>query len=197
MTSEQRLAVARDASAMRRARRLRVLLALGTAAVFTAGCAAAPAPDSTREYLDEQTAATVTVGPRPLVFALERPDLAVHARDYLTLVPIDVNQAGSHVQYFYGYVWSTIDKRRAGESDRVSPRFELIADGRRIPLAPVAGKPRDIGLGEPPLPPPAASAEILVSLTTREVQAFVANADVVVAVARRGDASERFALWDR
>lgn len=177
--------------------RLRVLLALGTAAILAAGCAATPAPDSAREYLDEQTAATVTVGSRPLVFALERPDLAVHARDYLTLVPVDINRAGTHAQYFYGYVWSTIDKRRAGEGDRGWPRFELIADGRRIPLVPIAGTPRGIGLGEPPLPSPTASAAVLVAPTTREVQEFVARADVVVAVAHREDASERFALWNR
>ena len=68
--------------------------------------------DGEREYLDEKTAATVTVCGAALVFARERPELAVHARDYLTLVPVDVNRAGHARQYFYGYAWSTVDKRR-------------------------------------------------------------------------------------
>lgn len=163
-----------------------------------AGCMAGPpADDVQREYLDEKTAATVMVGARPLVFARERTELAVHARDYLTLVPVDVNRSGKHVQYFYGYVWSTIDKRGVeGGGDRPAS-FELIADGRRIPLVPMSGDPRSLGLGEAPLPPPADSAQVLVSATTREVQEFLLRADEVVAVAVRDGAAEPFALWAR
>ena len=80
-----------------------LLLAVGA-------CASQP-PDVPRQYLDQQSAATVTVATGALVFARERPELAVHARDYLTLVPVDVNQAGTHRLYFYCHVWSTIDKR--------------------------------------------------------------------------------------
>jgi len=182
----------------RRAARLLRRWGFACVVCLVAGCAATPAPDEgPREYLDETTAATVTVGGRPLVFALERPELAVHARDYLTLVPIDVNRSGSHAQYFYAYVWSTIDKRGVGEGSGTATRFELVADGRRIPLAPVPGKARDLGLGEAPLAPPAASAEVLVSATSREVQDFVAGAAEVVAVAVRDGVSERFALWTR
>ncbi len=162
------------------------------------GCAAAPpADDASREYLDEETAATITVGGRPLVFARERPELAVHARDYLTLVPVDVNRAGTHAQYFYGYVWSTIDKRGVEAGGQAPARFELIADGRRIPLVPLSGEPRSLGLGEAPLPPPAASAQVLVSATTREVQRFVRDAAEIVAVAFRDGAAEPFPLWAR
>jgi hypothetical protein len=132
-----------------------------------------------------------------MVFALERPNLAVHARDYLTLVPVDVNRAGAHARYFYGYLWSTIDKQRLGEAEQPALRFELVADGRRVPLTPVAGKPRDLGLGEAPLLPPSATAVLLISATSREVQEFVAVAQEIVAVAVYQDGSERFALWTR
>lgn len=166
------------------------------AALLVGGCAADPAADVPREYLDETTAATVTVEGPPLVFALERPELAVNARDYLTLIPVDVNRSGVHVQYFFGYAWSTIDKRGV-EQGGESLRFELFADGRRIPLAAVSGSARDIGLGEPPLAPPAASAVVLVSATSRDVQHFVLNATEVVAIAVRDGVSEPFALWSR
>lgn len=167
-------------------------------AVMIAGCASGrPADDVQREYLDEQTAATVTVGGRPMVFARERTELAVHARDYLTLVPVDVNRSGTHAQYFYGYVWSTIDKRGVEDGGDRPASFELIADGRRIPLVPLSDEPRSLGLGEAPLPPPAASARVLVSATSREVQEFLLRAHEVVAVAVRDGAAEPFALWAR
>jgi hypothetical protein len=182
MTSERWLACGRG-------------LALVLAALLAAGCATPESASGEREYLDQVTAATITVGSPTLVFARERPELAVHARDYLTLVPVDVNRAGSHSQYFYGYVWSTLDKRGLAEEATAAWRFDLVADGRRIALTPVAGGPRDLGLSEPPLPSPARSAQVLVAPTNREVQAFVAAASEVRVVATHDGGAERFELW--
>jgi hypothetical protein len=179
------------------ARRLARVLAGAVVVLMVVGCAARPASDVPHQYLDETTAATVTVGSRALVFARERPELAVHARDYLTLVPIDVNRSGTHLQYFYGYLWSTIDKRGVAEGDLADPNFELIADGRRIPLTPVSGMPADVGVATPPLPAPARSAQVLLSPTDRDSQEFVTSADEVFAVAVRDGVGERYALWAR
>lgn len=165
------------------------------AVLLAAGCATPESASGEREYLDEVTAATITVGSPTLVFARERPELAVHARDYLTLVPVDVNRAGTHSQYFYGYVWSTLDKRGLAEEGAAAWRFDLVADGRRIALTPAAGEPRDVGLGEAPLPSPARSAQVLVAPTNREIQAFVAGASELRAVARHDGGAERFELW--
>lgn len=167
------------------------------AALAVTGCAASVPAGAEREYLDEQTAATVTVGAPVLVFARERPDLAVHARDYLTLVPMDVNRSGAHAHYFLGYAWSTIDERRHADPPSSPPRFELIADGRRIPLEPHAGSLRDLGLGDVPVPAPARSATLLIAAASREEQAFVADASELRAVLRRGGTGERFELWSR
>ena len=177
-------------------RRWRVLACL-LAVAAAAGCAATTPAGGEREYLDEQTAATVTVGAPVLVFARERPDLAVHARDYLTLVPLDVNRSGTHVQYFFGYAWSTIDKRAQPGQPSLPPHVELIADGRPIALAPHQGSLRDLGLGELPLPAPARAATPLIAPASREQQAFVANAAEVRAVLLRDGGSERFELWSR
>lgn len=174
------------------------LLVLALAVAGLAGCATLP-DDEPREYLDSRTAATITVGGPALVFARERPELAVNARDYVTLVPIDVNRAGTHTQYYYGYLWSTIDKRRADASAEAVPasRLDLVADGRRIALRPHAGPLRELGLGDEPLPPPSRSAEVLVAPTTREVQSFVADATELRAVATVSGSSEQFELWSR
>lgn len=161
-----------------------------------AGCTASPTV-AEREYLDGTTAATVTVGAPVLVFARERPELAVHARDYLTLVPVDVNRAGKHTQYFVGYAWSTIDKRSVADGAASQARFELVADGRRIALEPHQGPLRELGLGEVPVPSPARAAALLVAPATREQQRYVADAIELRAVLLRDGASERFDLWSR
>lgn len=166
-------------------------------ALLMAGCATTQTEDGVREYLDEETAATVTVGVRAMIFARERPELAVNARDYLTLVPVDVNRSGAHAQYFYAYAWSTIDKRgRDDEADQV-PHFALVADGRHIPLVPVNSPARDLGLGAAPLPPPVRSAQPFIAATTREIVEFVAHSEEVRAVAEVGDVSARYALWQK
>ena len=61
-------------------------VALPVAVLAALGAGAALAGDKQpREYLDEQTAATITVVAEPLLFALPRPELAANVRDYVTL----------------------------------------------------------------------------------------------------------------
>lgn len=149
-----------------------------------------PAP---RQYLDEHTAATVTVASGGLVFARARPEFAVNARDYLTIVPVDVNRGGTHVQYFYCYVWSTIDKP-PGATDKPAT-FELVADGRQIPLVQVDTPVRTLGFGEIPVAPPAHNALPLISVTNREVLQFLVRAQALSVVATRDGIGERYDLW--
>jgi hypothetical protein len=168
---------------------------LAVAAVaLVAGACASPPSDGPRQYLDEKSAVTVTVAGQALVFARDRPELAVHARDYLTLVPIDVNRMGTHSAYFYGYVWSTIDKRGTDAHDGIA-NFEIIADGRQIPLVPVNSTPRQLGLVESPLRAPSGSAHLLIARTDRETIALVANAGELSAAESRDGLSEPYVLW--
>jgi len=169
-------------------------LAIAMLLLAVGACASRPS-DGTRQYLDETSAATVTVAQGALVFARERPELAVHARDYLTLVPVDVNRMGTHATYFYGYVWSTIDKRGATAPDAASAQFEIIADGRRIPLVPVKATPRELGLAEAPVRAPSGSAQLLIARTDRDTLAFLAAADSIRVTELRDGISERYELW--
>jgi hypothetical protein len=169
-------------------------LAVAMLLLVVGACASGP-PDGTRQYLDEKSAATVTVSQGSLVFARERPELAVHARDYLTLVPIDVNRMGTHVLYFYGFVWSTIDKRRSPASDEGIAQFEIVADGRRIPLVPVRATPRELGLAEAPVRAPSGSARLLIAQTDRQTLAFLAAAGAIRAAELHDGVSEPYELW--
>lgn len=178
----------------RRSRGRRRRLATAFLLLAVGACASRP-PEGTRQYLDEKSAATVTVAQGSLVFARDRPELAVHARDYLTLVPIDVNRMGTHVIYFYSYVWSTIDERGPRAGIEATSTYEIVADDRRIPLLPVKGTPGDLGLEEPPLRAPSKSARLLIARTDRETLAFLAAADSIRVVELQNGVSERYELW--
>jgi hypothetical protein len=167
------------------------LAALACGLLLTA-CATTDEP-APRQYLDEHTAATVTVAAGGLVFARARPEFAVNARDYLTIVPVEINSGGSHVQYFYCYVWSTID-RPPDAADKPAT-FDLVADGRQIPLTQVGAPVRSLGFGEIPVAPPAHNALPLISATNREVLQFLVRAQALSVVATRDGVPERYDLW--
>lgn len=171
-------------------------LALACAAfVLALGACVAQPPDGPREYLDETSAATVTVAPGGLVFARERPELAVHARDYITVVPLDVNRAGKHALYLYVYLWSTIDKRGLKYRDAGIGAIDLLADGRQIPLVPTQATARELGLARPPVPAPSDSAQLLIVPTDRETLELVSRAIDLSAVLRQDGGDDRFQLW--
>jgi hypothetical protein len=103
---------------------------LALAAIMIARAAAAD-DDAVREYVDEITAVSITVPVESLLFARERTDLAANARDYITLTPLEINRTGQRACYWFGYVWSTIDRPIAVlEGDELV----LLADGRPIAL---------------------------------------------------------------
>ena len=60
-------------------------------------------------YLDQSTAVTVTTVGKPVVFARERPNFAVHMRDYITLAAASVDRAGKLHSILIAYYWSTFD----------------------------------------------------------------------------------------
>jgi len=145
-----------------------------------------------RQYLDRQTGATITAMERAFVFARERPALAVNARDYISLVGVDVNRGGQHLLYWYGYSWSTIDG--GGADETLAPvGWLLLADGRPIALRPVAQTPEQVGIGKIPLPRPVRGARTVLFAADAEELEFVARGgDLSV---QRADGDTKFTLW--
>jgi hypothetical protein len=110
-----------------------------------------------REFLDEQTAATITIVADPVIFVSEAagprgldrersPFIQNANRDYLELYGIDVNRMGSHRQYFVVQKWLTPDDAEA------RPILELQADGSTIELRATPEDPRKLGISAPPAP---------------------------------------------
>jgi hypothetical protein len=156
-----------------------------------AGCASEQ-PAGPREYLDERTAATITVAGESMVFACDRPELGVNARDYVTLTAVDVNTSGRHATHLVGYAWSTLDKRAVEEGDS---RYEIIADDRTLPLRSMPDGFRSIGVNEPPIPVPSRSALPLAAPITRDQLQFLGDTPGAYVVRTRDGVLERFDLW--
>jgi hypothetical protein len=164
------------------------------ATMAIAGCATRTAsPTAPREYLDERTAATITVAGRAWVFACDRTDLGVHARDYVTLTSVDVNTSGTHAAYVLGYAWSTLDKRRIEGDDPGS--HELVADDRTLPLATMPDGFTALGLHDPPLPAPSQGALPLAAPASPETLRFLLESANLRVVRTRSGVLERCALW--
>jgi hypothetical protein len=110
-------------------------------------CATHAGESPPREYLDEETGATITLESEPLVFAYQRRELAANARDYVTLQAAAVNRAGKMSYVLISYVWSTVDPRVREEPLANPDQLLVQADDRRIPLNARGHSARDAGIG--------------------------------------------------
>ena len=158
-----------------------------------AGCVASRAT-TLRQYQDAKTAATITVGAQMLVFARERPERAVHARDYLSLVPLDINRAGTHRLLVLIYDWLTVEPA-PGAGSEPAERYSLVADGREIDLEPDGSSPRDAGLSSEPVEPPAHHAKAAYVPMTREELAYLVAAGELRAVRTVSGERISYELW--
>ena len=91
-------------------------------------------PPGPRQVLDAKTGATLMVVDEPLILARERRDVAVQARDYLTVVAAEINLSGRRRLFLAVHEWSTIDSRATSPMIRGHPALLLVADGRDLRL---------------------------------------------------------------
>jgi hypothetical protein len=101
-----------------------------------ASCASRP-PAASQEIFDESDASTLLVAARPIVFARERSDLAAHARDYATVVAVEIDISGDYSDYLLVYRWSTVDRRMLPPPDPAAGALRIVADGRVLDFKPV------------------------------------------------------------
>jgi hypothetical protein len=123
--------------------RLSLILALTT----LWACNGLRAAQPSHEFLDERTGNTLLVVPKPLVFARERTDVAAHARDYATVVAVEIDQSGKYSEYLLLYRWSTVDRRMSPPPDPQAGELKILVDGRVIDLMPMEQLP--VGLARP------------------------------------------------
>ncbi|HXZ59596.1 MAG TPA: hypothetical protein VEG26_05400 [Steroidobacteraceae bacterium] len=168
---------------------------LAAVLALCAAAAAAGGPAAPREYLDEQTAATVTVVGEPLVFALPRPELAANVRDYATLAAAAVNRAGKISYVLIAYFWSTVDARLRRDPLPAAEPLALQADDRRLALALEGHSAHDAGIGERVHAPPGSAAEPNVYRTDLATLRFIAAARRLTILAESKGAPLTYDLW--
>ena len=172
-------------------------VALPVAVLAALGAGAALAGDKQpREYLDEQTAATITVVAEPLLFALPRPELAANVRDYVTLAAAAVNRNGKVSYVLIAYFWSTVDPRLRPEPLPSPEPLVLQADDRRIELALRGHSAHEAGIGEPVLAPPGTAVTPNVYGTDLATLRFVTEARHLTLLADSGGTALSYELWE-
>jgi hypothetical protein len=108
--------------------------------VAVAGCASAPSV-APREYLDEQTAATITVVADPWIFTRKN---APPQLDFFNLYAIDVNRMGDHKKYFaVVHYWPG-----AEFAGGVPPTLVLSGGAQELKLAPASEDARQLGIAQ-------------------------------------------------
>src|SRR6185437_15397509 len=115
-------------------------------ALSMAGCSSASRRPA--EYLDPDTAASVSSVAHPIIFARAHQDVAVNSRQYATVVGASVNRGGRYEYLLLVYLWSTVDPR-LGAGVRPGNNVILLADDRAIRLQRDGRALREAGIAKP------------------------------------------------
>jgi len=176
-----------------RAPQARLLRAVLLALLAMLLAAAARPPD---EYLDEETAATLTIVAEPLVFACERRDLGAYARDYVTLAAVAVNRNRKVSYVLLAYYWSTVAPHLRPDALAAPELLVLQADDRQIALRRSVHTARDEGVSVLVHPPPGSTATPLVFPTDLATLRFLAEARRLKVLSNSDATPTGFVLWD-
>ena len=166
-----------------------VLLALGTGVALAAG-------KQPQEYLDEETAATITVVGDPLVFACAQPNIAANVRDYVTLAAAAVDRNGKISYVLIAYFWSTVDPRVRRDPMPSPEPLVLQADDRRIELKLRGHSAHEAGIGMPVHAPPGAAVTPNVYGTELATLRFISEARRLTIVADSEGVPLDYELWE-
>lgn len=170
------------------------------AGLLLAACAHRTTVPAAADYLDEDTAATVTRMSTVCVLYSEDPARAANARDYLYLAPLGVNQSGQRSWWLWLGLWSTIDRDvTGGPAVTISDlaRVIIMVDGMPMELDVGAGVEQVPGVGSLPYGTPVAtSGNIFLPLTSSQA-ARIGRAASVSIRTQLGGEMLRWQDWNR
>jgi hypothetical protein len=147
------------------------------------------------EYLDEKTAATVTTAAKPMVFAHERPDVAAHSREYVTLAPAALDRGGAIDYYLFAYFWSTVDPRSTTHSTTGAGQLTLLADDRHIQPALFGHSAEEAGVGNALAAPPGHQWVLQVYRTDIPTLRFLSEARQITVAIETPQGPVAYDLW--
>lgn len=158
-------------------------------AMLLAGCWRPTAPADLGEYLDENTGMSVVHLAEPAVYYQDAPTLAAHARDYVSLAPLELSQAGQRRYLLWVWRWSTID--RPTEARSPEPRIVLFLDDEPMELR----TSRPPSLGRWPYAPPVNGGEMSFYALTRNQVERLGRARQTGVYVEAGTASGVYLPW--
>jgi hypothetical protein len=164
--------------------------------VALSACVSLPSAEGPKEYLDQETAATVSVVGKPLVFARERRELAAYSRDYVTVAAAAVDRAGKVNYVLIVYFWSTVDQRDKPSAVPVADPLVIAADDRRIRLPLSGHTAQDAGIGIPVHAPPGHSALPNVYRTDLGTLRFMSEARHLAVLSGTDATAVSYEIWD-
>jgi hypothetical protein len=157
-----------------------------------AGCST-PRSAGPREYLDEQTAATITVVSDPWIFTREQFGAAVDANDFLNLYAINVNRMGEHRQYLA--VLQSVPLEASEAPDPGLPKLELRTGQYKFVLEASPEDPKAIGIAQPIAASYTLTSRWWYFPISKQTLTTVASATDLVASLRTQDRRVPYVMW--
>lgn len=165
------------------------LAATGIAFMILSGCATqAVGP---RTYLDEETAATVTVVSEPWIFTGELVAFAAKDRDYLNLFAVDINRQGEHRQYLAALVSTP----PPALTDASTLTLELQGDGKTVALQPTTTALRELGVSKPLSPSYSSTARWWYFPVGKDVLGSIMRAKDLAVTLATPDKRMTYTMW--
>lgn len=152
------------------------------------------APERPPEYLDPETAASVTTVTAPMVFARAHQDVAANARQYLTIAAVSVNRSGKYDYVLLAYLWSTVDPR-LGADRHPGQNMILLADDRAIRLVRDGRSLHEVGISTPLHAPEHVRGQPRIYRADLDTLKFLAQARRVRLLLEGDDDPRPFDVW--
>ena len=145
--------------------------------------------------LDPLTGVTVTRATKPVVFYRDRSAQAAHARDYIYLGPVEVNDMGQRNYYIWLGIWGTSDsKDRSTQMDNFES-VVVFADGEPLSLDVKGWTPESIGISTSAyVKPVASSTDAYYQVTIDQIRLIAEARDLEIRAGSTGP--QRYAPWD-
>ena len=163
-------------------------------AVALMGCANSSAPLARR--LDPQTSVTITYSPVPILLYRDDPAHAAHARNFVSLAPIEVDRSGNYKYFLWLGIWSTNHRVSGPDAQDGFESLILYADGEPLALEVAGWTPSAIGASEPVYAKPVAAAIDAYYEVTADQLRFIADA-TDLSLRTTGFETRSFELWDQ
>jgi hypothetical protein len=145
-----------------------------------------------REYMDETTAATITVVAKPWVFVEAPGTTTAGARDFLNVYAIDVNRSGDHRQYLAVLQWWPHDVEQSGRAPKT---LNLQIAERTLALDRATQEPRKLGIAQPLDTTAPASSQWLYFPVDKQVLQELAAAQISTATLAGRDPTTQYTTW--